>query len=146
MPPLNPAQAGITILDKTYQTISLKEYYNLISSDIPNIKDIISSQYTLHGSTYIYNGAAFIDWGTFINAVISFFVIGLTLFAIIKIVNILKKKREKMHAEALERYYKKHPELRPAPVEPGVPEPTDHQLLKGILAELQAQNKSKSKK
>ena len=146
LPPMNPAQQGIEGLG---QTISLTRYYELISNppeDVPLIKDIINSQYTLRGSTYVYNGAAYIDWGTFINAVISFFVIGLTLVVIIKVVNVLKKKREQMHAEALEKYYQKHPELRPAPVEPGVPEPTDHQLLKGILAELQAQNKSKKKK
>ena len=143
LPAMNPAQKGIEGLG---QTISLARYIELINDpELSGIKDVISSQYTLHGSTYIYNGAAYIDWGTFINAVISFFIIGLTLFAIIKIANVLKKKREKMHAEALERYYQKHPELRPAPVEPGVPEPTDHQLLKGILAELQAQNKSKKK-
>lgn len=148
LPPLNPSQKGIEVLGLG-QTITLAQYYEIINNPNPpvaNIKDLINSQYTLHGSIYIYNGAAFIDWGTFINAVITFFIIGLTLFAIIKIVNALKKKREKMHAEALEKYYQKHPELRPAPVEPGIPEPTDHQLLKGILAELQAQNKSKKKK
>ena len=95
LPPLNPSQKGIEVLGLG-QTISLSQYYDIINtSKIPNIKDLINSQYTLHGSVYIYNGAAYIDWGTFINAVITFFIIGLTLFVIIKIVNALKKKREK---------------------------------------------------
>lgn len=125
------------------QTITLTRYFELIKD--PAVKTMIDSQYTLRGTIYVYNGASIIDWGTFINAVISFFVIALTLFVIIKIFAVLQKKREQMHAEALEKYYKKHPEERPAPVKPGLPEPTDHQLLKGILAELQAQNKTKAK-
>lgn len=144
LPAMNPAQAGVEGLG---QTISLEHYIELINNpDLPGIKDVISSQYTLHGSTYIYNGAAYVDWGTFINSVLAFFVIALTLFIIIKVFSSLQKKRAKMHEEALEKYYQKHPEARPAPVKPGIPEPTDHQLLKGILAELQAQNKSKKKK
>lgn len=146
LPAMNDAQRGIEGLG---QTVSLAQYYEIITSKDPAIaalKDVINSQYTLHGSTYIYNGAAYIDWGTFINTVISFFVIALTLFVIIKIFSVLQKKRAAMHAEALEKYYQKHPEARPEPVKPGIPEPTDHQLLKGILAELQAQNKTKAKK
>ena len=127
------------------QTISLTEYYKIIAGD-PTLKDIINSQYTLHGSTYVYNGASIIDWGTFINAVISFFIIALTLFVIIKIFAKLQKMRKEAHERALEEYYKKHPEARPAPVAPGVPEPTDHQLLKEILAELRVQNNKKVSK
>ncbi|MCQ2795345.1 MAG: MscL family protein [Bacilli bacterium] len=146
LPPMNPAQEGLVALGLG-QTISLANYYEIIAtSTIPNIKDLINSQYTLHGSLYIYNGAAYIDWGTFINAVLSFLVIGLTLFVILKIFAKLQKTRATMRAKALEEYYKKHPEARPAPVAPGIPEPTDHQLLKEILGELRAQNNTKKTK
>lgn len=139
LPPLNPSQVG-----QYGQTIDLVKYAELIKDDAAKV--IISSQYTLHGSVYIYNGAAIIDWGTFINTIISFLVIALTLFIILKIISKLQKARKAAHEKALEEYYKKHPEERPAPVVPGIPEPTDHQLLKGILAELQAQNKSNKTK
>ncbi|MCQ2792063.1 MAG: MscL family protein [Bacilli bacterium] len=99
----------------------------------------ITSKYTLHGSTYVFNGAAMIDWGAFINAAISFIVIAFVLFIIIKVVASLQKARAEMRDRALEEYYKKHPNERPAPVVPGVPEPTDHQLLKEILAVLKTE-------
>ena len=59
---------------------------------------------------------------------------------IIKIVASLQKASAEMRERALEEYYKKHPSERPAPVVPGIPEPTDHQLLKEILAALKANN------
>lgn len=141
LPAANPEQAGLTDIGQSFSVNQLSE---LIAQGFS--KDELLAQYTLHGNTYIYNGAAFIDWGTFINAIISFLIIALTLFVIIKVFTKLQKKSAEMHAKALEEYYKKHPEARPAPVAPGIPEPTDHQLLKGILAELQAQNKTNKTK
>lgn len=126
------------------QTLTIDQYVELINKS-EETKIAINAQYTLHGNLYVYNGAAIIDWGAFINAVLSFFVIALTLFIIIKVFSTLQKKRAKMHEEALEKYYQKHPEARPAPVAPGLPEPTDHQLLKEILGELRAQNKTTKK-
>ncbi len=93
----------------------------------------LTNQYTKHGGKYVFNGAAFIDWGALINAIISFLIIALTLFIIIKVAANLKKRREELKAKQLEAYYAKHPEERPVPPEPGVPEPTDHELLKDIL-------------
>lgn len=101
---------------------------------------VFTSSYTQHGTSYYYNGAAIIDWGAFINAVITFVLVGLTLFVIVKVYNYLKAQKEKLAAEALERYYLAHPEERPVPPEPGKPEPTEKDLLKGILVELQKQN------
>ena len=126
------------------QTLTLARYAELVADE--ETKALVNAQYTLHGSIYVYNGASIIDWGAFINAVISFFVIAFTLFIIIKIFSTLQKKRAELRAKALEEYYKKHPSERPAPVVPGIPEPTDHQLLKDILVELKAQNKAKGVK
>ena len=107
---------------------------------IENVKATILSKYTLHGTTYTYNMSAVIDWGTFINAVISFLIIALTLFVIVKTVAALNKKRLEFEANAREAYYQKHPEKRPAPVVPGAPKPTQEELLTAILAELKKQN------
>ena len=89
-------------------------------------------KYTLHGTKYSFNGAAVIDWGAFLTAVISFIIIAVVLFIIVKVTNAAQKKREALKAKALEEYYEKHPEERPAPVEPGVPAPTQEELLTQI--------------
>ena len=57
-------------------------------------------KYTLHGTTYTYNMSAVIDWGTFINAIISFLIIALTLFIIIKTVSSIKAANEAFKAQA----------------------------------------------
>ena len=104
-------------------------------------KNSLLSLYEQHGTTFTYKMSAIIDWGTFINAVIAFIIIGLTLFIIVKIVNKIEAK-----AKALEKYYEKHPEERPVPPEEGTPEPTEADLLKEILGELKKQNEGKAKK
>ena len=89
-------------------------------------------KYTLHGTKYSFNGAAVIDWGAFLTAVISFIIIAVVLFIIVKLTNAAQKKKEELKAKALEEYYEKHPEERPAPVEPGIPAPTQEELLTQI--------------
>ncbi len=72
------------------------------------------TKYTLHGTTYAANTSAVIDWGAFINAIISFLIIAITLFVIIKVAMSMAKKREelkaKMAAEAYQAWAKAHPE------------------------------------
>lgn len=57
------------------------------------------SKYTLHGTTYTYNLSAVIDWGTFINAVISFLIIAVTLFVIVKVAAKMSQKRAELKAK-----------------------------------------------
>ena len=101
--------------------------------------------YEQHGTTFTYKMSAIIDWGTFINAVIAFIVIGLTLFIIVKVMNKIDEKKAAAKAAALEKYYEKHPEERPAPPEEGTPEPTEADILKEILGELKKANEGKKK-
>jgi large-conductance mechanosensitive channel len=96
--------------------------------------------YTLHGTTWTYNMSAIIDWGTLINAVISFLIIAIVLFIIVKVANAAAAKKAAMEEEALERYYLKHPEERPAPEDPAKPKPTTEELLASILVELKKAN------
>ncbi len=100
--------------------------------------------YTLHGTTWTYNMSAIIDWGTLINAVISFLIIAIVLFIIVKVVNAAAAKKAEAQAKALEAYYQKHPEERPVEPEPEAPKPTAEELLAGILAELKKQNAPKA--
>ncbi len=98
----------------------------------------LTANYTAHGGLFVFNGAAVIDWGTLITAFISFLIVAVVLFIIVKIANTLQAKKEAAEAKAREEYYKRHPEERPAPVEPGVPAPTTEELLtqiRDLLAE-----------
>lgn len=104
--------------------ISAADWLNLTTSQ--------QGLYVKHGGSYYYSGLAVIDWGAIINAVISFLIIALVLFAIVKTIATLKEKDAKIKAAALEKYYEKHPEERPAPVVPGKPAPTETELLTEI--------------
>ena len=93
---------------------------------------VINANYTKYGTKFYFNGSAIINWGALINAVISFIIIAVVLFIIVKVIASAQRKREELKAKALEEHYKKHPEDRPAPVDPGVPAPTQEELLTQI--------------
>lgn len=86
----------------------LLENPNLIES----AKSTILTKYTLHGTKYTYNLSAVIDWGTFINAIISFFIIAITLFVIVKVAAKMAKARAELQAKIEEKIEK--PEEQPA--------------------------------
>lgn len=109
LPAVNDAQQGMDAVNglgqffaaDQLQALATKEAEATYGADvvtatptlIENVKTTILSKYTLHGTTYTYNMSAVIDWGTFINAIISFLIIALTLFTIVKVFNSLKAKR-----------------------------------------------------
>lgn len=109
LPALNAAQSGmdeaiglgqyfamsdlqglaIALANKQYGVSVVEANPNLIES----VKTTILSKYTLHGTTYTYNMSAVIDWGALINAFISFLIIAITLFVVVKVVNTLRAAR-----------------------------------------------------
>lgn len=91
-----------------------------------------STIYTKYGGRYVFATAPVLNWGALINAVISFIIIAIVLFIIVKVVSVAAAKKAALEEKAREEYYKKHPEERPVPPEPGVPEPTEVELLKEI--------------
>ena len=93
---------------------------------------VINANYTKYGTKFYFNGSAIINWGALINAIISFIIVAIVLFIIVKVISTAQKKKEELKAKELEKYYEKHPEERPAPVEPGVPAPTTEELLTQI--------------
>ena len=102
------------------------------SPDFIQWKNSLLGLYTLHGTTWTYNMSAIIDWGALLTAIISFLIIALVLFIIVKVVAVAAAKKAQLEEKAREAYYEKHPEERPVPPEPGVPEPTEVELLKEI--------------
>ena len=104
----------------------------LEDADFIQWKNSLLGLYDQHGTTFTYKMSAVIDWGALLTAFISFVIIAIVLFIIVKIMNTAARKREEMKAQAQEAYYEKHPEERPVPPEPGKPEPTELDYLKRI--------------
>lgn len=100
--------------------------------------NILTNNYVKYGTNFYFKGSAIINWGALINAVISFIIIAVVLFIIVKVMNTAARKREELKAKAQEAYYEKHPEERPVPPEPGKPEPTEIDYLKRIADALEA--------
>jgi len=157
LPAANAAQAGMDTsigLDQSFdvselqdlaKALAAKTYTGADATSVAVIeaqKATILSKYTQHGSIYYYNGSALIDWGTFINAIISFLIIAFVLFIIVKTVAKMKEQNEIIKAKAQEEYFKLHPEERPAPVVPGAPAPTEMDVLIQIRDELKKQNQA----
>ena len=115
LPALNDAQKGMAPelgLGQAFKTSELQDlarklavdtYTEAVVNENPNliesVKATILGKYTLHGMTYTYNMSAVIDWGTFINAILAFIIIAITLFIIVKVTTVLAKKREEARAK-----------------------------------------------
>jgi len=108
-----------------------------LSSTKAGMKDM----YTMHGSKYYYNGCSILDWGTLINAILTFIIIAVVLFIVIRAVAYFNKLKAEAIEKTKEEYYKKHPEARPVPVEPGAPVPTELDVLNEIRDLLKEQKK-----
>ena len=125
LPALNEAQKGFRPdlgIGQSFAKGDLQEMARALAVDtygedkvnelptlIENAKTTLTGQYELHGLTYTYKMSAVIDWGTFINAVIAFIIIAITLFIIVKVTVVLSKKREEAKAK-LEAKVKKEEE------------------------------------
>ena len=159
LPAANSAQAGMDVslgLGQVFSADALQQLAEMYAKDVygPGVADSvvqqmkteILSKYTLYGSNYVYNGASTIDWGTFINAIISFLIIALTLFIILKVYNTLQRKRAEVKSKLIEEYYEKNPEARPKPVveESPLPKPTELDVLLEIKDLLKEKEEKKN--
>ena len=113
----------------------------LDDADFIQWKNSLLGLYDQHGTTFTYKMSAVIDWGALLTAFISFIIIAIVLFIIVKVMNAAARKREELKAKAQEAYYEKHPEERPVPPEPGKPEPTELDYLKRIAESLETKKK-----
>ena len=105
--------------------------------------NVLNNNYVKYGTNFYFKGSAIINWGALINAVISFIIIAIVLFIIVKVMNAAARKREELKTKAQEAYYEKHPEERPVPPEPGKPEPTEIDYLKRIADALESKKAKK---
>ena len=130
--PTSTATGALSEVQKTIagakMVLTVDEYLTLFKDSAA----LGSSIYTKYGGKYVFATAPVLNWGALINAVISFIIIAIVLFIIVKVVSVAAAKKAALEEKAREEYYKKHPEERPVPPEPGVPEPTEVELLKEI--------------
>lgn len=106
LPAANSAQAGIAGIGQKFAASNLTDvvisYATSKGAELSSVSDPtylnwqndLLKNYTLKGTQYIYNQSAVIDWGTFINTIISFLIIALTLFIILKIYTTLRKRNQ----------------------------------------------------
>ena len=122
LPALNAAQEGVVgqyfstaeIVDKTIQYAATQGVTITKESDtFIQWQNSLLSKYTLHGTTYTCNMSAVIDWGAFINAVISFLIIAIVLFIIVRVAMASAKKREATKKRIEEEKYKRWAEAHP---------------------------------
>ncbi len=157
LPATNAAQAGVAGIGQSFASSELEEMTIIFAAtrgaegleatdaNFMDFQNALLSNYTNHGGTYYYNGANLIDWGAFLNAVITFLLIAVVLFLIVKAINMVHKKADAIKAAQLEAYYVKHPDERPAPVVEGAPKLSETDLLIQIRDELKKSNESKVK-
>ena len=154
LPALNDAQKGFDGVGQSFA----KADYDAVALQIGQAAGItddgqallygsgkLASNYTAHGARFYFNGSAIIDWGALLTAIISFIIIAVVLFIIVKVVNSVQRKNDELKAKALEEYYKKHPEERPVEPEPGEPVPTELDYLKEIRDLLKGKEEAKAK-
>lgn len=145
LPALNAGQTATTLgWQDAYSAVDFAAKAGQIgSSQSSQAAALFMSSYTQRGTTYYYNGCALIDWGSFINAIITFLIIALTLFIIIKVFTYLSQKRAALELKVREEYYKLHPEERPKPKDPAKPLPSEVELLMEIRDTLQGKAEEK---
>lgn len=146
LPALNPVQKGLEGIGQSFSGDVFNDMVEVYKGLYPldgNPVNGLKSMYTLYGTNWYYNWSSIINWGTLINAVISFFIIAIVLFIVVKSVAYFTAKKKEVEEAIREQYYKKHPEARPAPVVPGVPVPSQTELLIQIRDLLDKQAKEK---
>lgn len=153
LPPANDLQKGMAGIGQTFASGQLQDIaqqyaeslYGVGVEDalVQALKSEILSKYTLYGSIYVSNSAAVINWGSIINAVISFLIIAIVLFIVIKVVTSIISKKNQIQEKLKEEYYQKHPEERPIVV-PEEVKPTELDVLLQIKALLEKQQLEKT--
>lgn len=111
LPAANAAQEGVAGIGQKFdaseiveKTIAFAEAQGVAitkeSDTFVQWQNALVGKYSLHGTTYTYNLSSVIDWGTFINAVISFLIVAITLFVIVKVAARMSRIRAEIAAKA----------------------------------------------
>ncbi len=147
LPAATDAQRGIAGIGQYFQNEDLAKMAKIYCENLKGTYEGNEAQwinslktlYTQHGEIWTYNQSAIIDFGTFINAIISFLIIALTLFVILKIFNYLTAKRKALEeaAKTAALNYKKAEDKKEA---------KEAKETEAAKAEVEAQSKVEDKK
>lgn len=147
LPAANDAQKGIEGIGQYFSNDKLAEMAKIYCEKLGGTYggneaqwiNSLKTLYTQHGDTWTYKQSAIIDWGTFINAIIAFLIIALTLFVILKTFNYLTAKRKALEeaAKAAALNYKKAEDKKEA---------KEAKETEAAKAEVEAQSKVEDKK
>lgn len=114
------------------------------ANSLDQIYTFLETAYLEDGKTIDLANSIYIDWGLFINAVINFLLIALTLFVILKIYSSLKAKRKQLMEKAKEAYLKEHPEEAPEEEVIEAPAPTEIDYLRDIANSLKGKGRTRA--
>ena len=147
LPAANDAQKGIEGIGQYFSNDKLAEMAKIYCEKLGGTYggneaqwiNSLKALYTQHGDTWTYKQSAIIDWGTFINAIIAFLIIALTLFVILKTFNYLTAKRKALEeaAKTAALNYKKTEDKKEA---------KEAKETEAAKAEVEAQSKVEDKK
>ena len=83
-------------LAKIFGANSLTECYSFLQK---GYKDVLDDAGNVIGQELDLAQSIYIDWGSFINAVINFFLVAFVLFCIVKLVNKVREEKKEAHEE-----------------------------------------------
>ena len=76
---------------------SLSEVYTFLVKEFKTVESTNDLGETIMETVIDLENSIFIDWGSFINAVINFFIIAIVLFTIVKLINAFRDSRKELN-------------------------------------------------
>ncbi len=86
------------VLAMIFGADSLTELYTYLKV---SYKDVLDEAGTVIGTEIDLANSIYIDWGSFINAILNFFIIAFVLFCIVKMVNKMREEAKEAKAERI---------------------------------------------
>ena len=87
---------------------SLSEVYTFLVKEFKTVESTNDLGETILETVIDLENSIFIDWGSFINAVINFFIIAIVLFTIVKLINAFRDSRKELNAKVSKKTLDRH--------------------------------------
>ena len=87
---------------------SLSEVYTFLIKEFKTVESTNDLGETIMETVIDLENSIFIDWGSFINAVINFFIIAIVLFTIVKLINAFRDSRKELNEKVAKKTLDRH--------------------------------------
>ena len=87
---------------------SLSEVYTFLVKEFKTVESTNDLGETIMETVIDLENSIFIDWGSFINAVINFFIIAIVLFTIVKLINAFRDGRKELNEKVAKKTLDRH--------------------------------------